>query len=82
MKHNMDELLVGLTKQMLLRKKQSLVHGNKEHIRQTKVNHSLILLKDLKSLHILEQPALDKQLLTGHPDKGKDNPDEDVSIFP
>ena len=42
-KHNMDELLVGLTKQMLLRKKQSLVQGNKEHIRQTKVNHSLIL---------------------------------------
>jgi hypothetical protein len=40
-KHNMDELLVGVTKQMLLRKKQSLVHGNKEPGRQTKVNKSL-----------------------------------------
>ena len=43
-KHNMDELLVGVTKQMLLRKKQSLVHGDKEpgQGHQTKVNQSLI----------------------------------------
>ena len=43
MKHNMDELLFGVTNQMLLRKKQSLEHGNKEPGRQTKVNKSLIV---------------------------------------
>ena len=38
MKHNMDELLVGVTKQMLLRKKQSQVCGNEEQCILKKVN--------------------------------------------
>ena len=43
MKHNLDELLVGVTKQMLLRKKNSQVCGNKELCLKAQVNQSLIL---------------------------------------
>ena len=43
LKHNVDELLVGVTKQVLLRKEESSIGGNSRNGNQSRVNLFLVI---------------------------------------